>query len=52
MPLLWHVNVGGTVKLPMGDLKGLCAELGFSRVETYIGSGKVVFDCGLTAQSV
>jgi len=50
--LLRAVNVGGTGKLPMGDLKGLCAELGFSRVETYIASGNVVFDCGLTAQSV
>lgn len=43
--LLRAVNVGGTGKLPMADLKLLCAELGFSRVETYIASGNVVFDC-------
>jgi uncharacterized protein (DUF1697 family) len=27
----------------MADLKSMCAELGFSRVETYIASGNVVF---------
>jgi uncharacterized protein (DUF1697 family) len=42
--LLRAVNVGGTGKLPMADLKAMCAELGFARVETYIASGNVVFD--------
>lgn len=41
--LLRAVNVGGTGKLPMGDLKGLCEASGFLRVRTYIASGNVVF---------
>jgi len=45
--LLRAVNVGGTGKLPMADLKAMCAELGFGRIETYIASGNVVFDSGL-----
>lgn len=42
--LLRAVNVGGTGKLPMTDLKSMCEELGFTRVETYIASGNVVFE--------
>jgi uncharacterized protein (DUF1697 family) len=41
--LLRAVNVGGTGKLPMSVLKGICEELGFGRVRTYIASGNVVF---------
>jgi uncharacterized protein (DUF1697 family) len=41
--LLRAVNVGGTGKLPMSDLKGICEELGFGTVRTYIASGNVVF---------
>src|SRR5438309_8088237 len=41
--LLRAVNVGGTGKLPMSDLKGMCEELGLSAVRTYIASGNVVF---------
>jgi uncharacterized protein (DUF1697 family) len=41
--LLRAVNVGGTGKLPMRDLKDICEELGFGRVRTYIASGNVVF---------
>src|SRR3954451_8194324 len=41
--LLRAVNVGGTGKLPMGDLKTICEELGFGAVRTYIASGNVVF---------
>jgi uncharacterized protein (DUF1697 family) len=41
--LLRAVNVGGTGKLPMGDLKAICEELGFAAVRTYIASGNVVF---------
>ena len=36
------VNVGGTGKLPMTDLKAMCEELGFGAVKTYIASGNVV----------
>jgi uncharacterized protein (DUF1697 family) len=42
--LLRAVNVGGTGKLPMADLKSICEDLGFARVETYIASGNVVFE--------
>jgi uncharacterized protein (DUF1697 family) len=41
--LLRAVNVGGTGKLPMSDLKAICEELGFGTVRTYIASGNVVF---------
>jgi uncharacterized protein (DUF1697 family) len=50
--LLRAVNVGGTGKLPMADLKALCAELGFRRVETYIASGNVVFDSDMVPAKV
>jgi uncharacterized protein (DUF1697 family) len=42
--LLRAVNVGGTGKLPMSDLKALCRDAGFERVETYIASGNAVFE--------
>jgi uncharacterized protein (DUF1697 family) len=42
--LLRAVNVGGTGKLPMADLKSICEDLRFARVETYIASGNVVFE--------
>ena len=42
--LLRAVNVGGTGKLPMADLKRLCEVSGFANVETYIASGNVVLD--------
>ena len=41
--LLRAVNVSGTGKLPMSDLKEICEELGFAGVRTYIASGNVVF---------
>ena len=41
--LLRAVNVGGTGKLPMSDLKAICEELGFGAVRTYIASGNVIF---------
>ena len=41
--LLRAVNVGGTGKLPMSELKAMCEELGFAAVRTYIASGNVVF---------
>ncbi|HEV2818321.1 MAG TPA: DUF1697 domain-containing protein [Allosphingosinicella sp.] len=40
--LLRAVNVGGR-KLPMADLRALCAELGWADVATYIQSGNLVF---------
>ena len=47
--LLRAVNVGGTGKIAMSELKAICAELGFTGVETYIQSGNVVFDGEATA---
>jgi uncharacterized protein (DUF1697 family) len=41
--LLRAVNVGGTGKLPMKDLKKICERLGLINVQTYIASGNVVF---------
>ena len=41
--LLRAVNVGGTGKLPMSELKSICETLGFAGVRTYIASGNVVF---------
>lgn len=42
--LLRAVNVGGTGKLPMATLKAMCLAEGYSRVQTYIASGNVVFE--------
>ena len=41
--LLRAVNVGGTGKLPMTELKTMCEKAGFKSVRTYIASGNVVF---------
>jgi uncharacterized protein (DUF1697 family) len=41
--LLRAVNVGGTAKLAMSDLKRLCEDAGFAEVQTFIQSGNVVF---------
>jgi uncharacterized protein (DUF1697 family) len=50
--LLRAVNVGGTGKLPMKDLRALCTELGVENVRTYIQSGNVVFESKLTATAL
>lgn len=42
--LLRAVNVGGTGKLPMSELKAICEAIGHGRVRTYIASGNVVFE--------
>jgi uncharacterized protein (DUF1697 family) len=47
--LLRAVNVGGTGKLPMADLRAMCEAAGFRNVRTYIASGNVVFDSAGTA---
>ncbi|WP_425097893.1 DUF1697 domain-containing protein [Tropicibacter sp. S64] len=41
--LLRAVNVGGTGKLPMAELRALCADAGFADVSTYIASGNALF---------
>ena len=50
--LLRAVNVGGTGKLPMSDLKAMCEASGFSAVRTYIASGNVVFTSGKSEAAV
>lgn len=50
--LLRAVNVGGTGKLPMSELKAMCDALGFKNARTYIASGNVVFETPKTAAQV
>ncbi|MGY3584786.1 uncharacterized protein (DUF1697 family) [Bradyrhizobium sp. USDA 4341] len=50
--LLRAVNVGGTGKLPMTELKAMCVDEGFADVQTYIASGNVVFSSKLGAPKV
>jgi uncharacterized protein (DUF1697 family) len=45
--LLRAVNVGGTGKLPMNELKAMCDAAGFAKARTYIASGNVVFESDL-----
>jgi len=44
--LLRAVNVGGTGKLPMTELRAICQSAGFANVRTYIASGNVVLKSG------
>lgn len=48
--LLRAVNVGGR-KLPMAELRALCADLGWRGVATYIQSGNVVFTAAGTSEA-
>jgi uncharacterized protein (DUF1697 family) len=50
--LLRAVNVGGTGKLPMSELKAMCEDARFKTVRTYIASGNVVFDSSLSEKAV
>lgn len=50
--LLRAVNVGGTGKLPMAELKSMCEAEGFAQVQTYIASGNVVLDADCTEQQL
>ena len=50
--LLRAVNVGGTGKLPMTELKALCDTAGFARTRTYIASGNALFESDLSEAEV
>ncbi|MDH3225137.1 MAG: DUF1697 domain-containing protein [Gemmatimonadota bacterium] len=50
--LLRAVNVGGTGKLVMSELRDLCGELGFGDVRTYIQSGNLVLTADLDIAGV
>lgn len=46
------VNVGGTGKLKMDELKKMCAELGYRNARTYIASGNLAFEANKTSETV
>jgi len=50
--LLRAVNVGGTGKLPMAELRALCESVGFKDVRTYIASGNVLLRSDSSAVQV
>ena len=50
--LLRAVNVGGTGKLAMADLRVICERQGYKNVRTYIASGNVVFQCDSTEAAI
>jgi uncharacterized protein (DUF1697 family) len=50
--LLRAVNVGGTGKLPMAELRAMGEALGFTDVRTYIASGNLVFKSDLDEATV
>lgn len=50
--LLRAVNVGGTTKLPMAQLREICRAAGMENVRTYIASGNVVLESALDEAGV
>ena len=46
------VNVGGTGKLPMAELRAMCESIGLIGVRTYIASGNVVFRSRLAEATI
>ena len=50
--LLRAVNVGGTSKLPMAELKRIAVDLGFGNPRTFIASGNLVFTSGKSEAQV
>ncbi len=50
--LLRAVNVGGTGRLLMQDVRSICTSLGFERVQTYIASGNIVLETSAPAARV
>ncbi|CAJ0856917.1 MULTISPECIES: DUF1697 domain-containing protein [Ralstonia] len=46
------VNVGGTGKLPMAELRAMCESIGLTGVRTYIASGNVVFQSRLAEATI
>ncbi len=50
--LLRAVNVGGTGKLPMTELKTMCEAAGFTKARTWIASGNVLFTSKLGESAV
>jgi uncharacterized protein (DUF1697 family) len=50
--LLRAVNVGGTGKLPMAELRAMGEACGFAAVRTYIASGNLLFESALPEAEV
>ena len=50
--LLRAVNVGGTGKLPMAELRAMASGLGLTNVRTFIASGNLLFDSPLNESAV
>ncbi len=50
--LLRAVNVGGTGKLAMRELKAMCDAAGFAKTRTYIASGNALFESELTEAEI
>lgn len=50
--LLRAVNVAGTGKLPMAELRAMAEGLGFANVRTYIASGNLLFESDLSEREV
>lgn len=50
--LLRGINVGGHNKIKMAELRQMFEMLGFSRVQTYIQSGNVLFESDESEQSL
>ena len=50
--LLRAVNVAGTGKLPMAELRGVAEGLGLANVRTYIASGNLLFESALSEREV
>lgn len=46
------VNVGGTGKLPMAELRAMCESIGLTGVRTYIASGNVGFQSRLAEATI
>lgn len=47
--LLRGINVSGRNKIPMSELRSLCADLGWKNVQSYIQSGNLVFQANAAA---
>jgi len=50
--LLRAVNVGGTGRLPMRELREACTQAGLEQVSSYVASGNLVFASGKSATAV
>jgi uncharacterized protein (DUF1697 family) len=50
--LLRGINVSGRNKIPMPELRALCADLGLQDVQSYIQSGNLLFQAGSPAANL